>query len=411
MIHKPVGVVSAQPDPGQVPAVRLLTPRAQWGGPAATVPDLDGGLAPLGRLDMDSRGLLLLSQDGVLAKAVIGPQSLLDKEYEVRVSGRIDQGKLALLRHGLELDGRKLKPAKVRRTGDQTLDIVLTEGRNRQIRRMCELVGLKVEDLFRVRIGPLSLGDLPEGRWRPLTAQERDALIKGSQGRADPTRVSTCRRPRGTRAAIRPRRRTTAMPSSRFLFAPLLIGAVLVWSGPAAADLWPPPWAKPRHHRKLVAPAGPAADFRIRGFRSAVFGMDRGQVLAAIAKDFQVPADQVRTAVTPLDRTTVLTATVPALEPGPGPAKVSYVLGGQPQAGAGGGDLETAEPSERAALINDGRILVNYFKAQTWEKDATEDRAPLEAGGCPCSQARTRTARRWRWPCRGPRARPRRRRP
>ena len=189
VIHKPVGVVSAQPDPGQVPAVRLLTSRAQWGGPAAPVPDLDGGLAPLGRLDMDSRGLLLLSQDGVLAKAVIGPRSLLDKEYAVRVSGRIDQGKLALLRHGLELDGRKLKPAKVRRTGDQTLDIVLTEGRNRQIRRMCEMVGLKVEDLLRVRIGPLSLGDLPEGRWRPLTAQERDALIKGSQGRADPTRV------------------------------------------------------------------------------------------------------------------------------------------------------------------------------------------------------------------------------
>lgn len=172
------------------------------------------------------------------------------------------------------------------------------------------------------------------------------------------------------------------MPSSRFLFPPLLIGAVLVWSGPAAADLWPPPWAKPRHHRKLVAPAGPTADFRIRGFRSAVFGMDRGQVLAAIAKDFQIPADQVQAAVTPLDRTTVLTATVPALEPGPGPAKVSYVLG------AGSRRLvrvaviwETAQPSERAALIDDGRILVNYFKAQTWEKDATEDRAPLEAGG------------------------------
>jgi 23S rRNA pseudouridine2604 synthase len=130
---------------------------------------------------MDSRGLLLLSRDGVLAKAVIGPQSRLDKEYQVRVTGRIDQGKIALLRHGLELDGRKLKPAKVRRTGEQTLDIVLTEGRNRQIRRMCELVGLKVADLFRVRIGPLGLGDLPEGRWRPLTPAERAALISHSR--------------------------------------------------------------------------------------------------------------------------------------------------------------------------------------------------------------------------------------
>lgn len=177
VIHKPVGMVSAQPDPGQVPAVRLITPQAQWSGEPAAIPDLEGGLAPLGRLDMDSRGLLLLSQDGVLAKAVIGPQSLLDKEYHVRVSGVIDKGKLTLLRHGLELDGRKLKPAKVRRTGDQDLTIILTEGRNRQIRRMCDLVGLKVVDLLRVRIGPLALGDLPEGRWRPLTGPERDTLV------------------------------------------------------------------------------------------------------------------------------------------------------------------------------------------------------------------------------------------
>ena len=184
MIHKPVGVVSAQPDPGQVPAVRLITPTSQWGGLPTPIPDMDGGIAPLGRLDMDSRGLLLLSQDGVLAKAVIGPQSLLDKEYEVSVTGRIDQGRLGLLRHGLELDGRRLKPAKVRRTGEQTFNIILTEGRNRQIRRMCDLVGLRVTDLFRIRIGPLHLGDLPEGRWRLLTLAEREALIRGSDARA-----------------------------------------------------------------------------------------------------------------------------------------------------------------------------------------------------------------------------------
>jgi len=184
VFHKPVGVVSAQPDPGQIPAVRMITPQGQWGGGAPIpIPDLDGGIAPLGRLDMDSRGLLLLSQDGVLAKAVIGPRSMIDKEYEVRTTGQVDQGKLALLRHGLTLDGRRLKPAKVRRTGDQTLNIILTEGRNRQIRRMCDLVGLKVTDLLRVRIGPLSLGDLPEGRWRVLAPEEREALIRGSEGR------------------------------------------------------------------------------------------------------------------------------------------------------------------------------------------------------------------------------------
>jgi 23S rRNA pseudouridine2604 synthase len=177
VIHKPVGMVSAQPDPGQVPAVRLITRAALW-GPAVQIPDLEGGLAPLGRLDMDSRGLLLLSQDGVLAKAVIGPQSLLDKQYRVRVEGEINAARITQLRHGLSLDGRKLKPARVDRIGQQTFDMILTEGRNRQIRRMCELVGLRVIDLFRTRIGPLTLGELPEGRWRPLTAEERENLIR-----------------------------------------------------------------------------------------------------------------------------------------------------------------------------------------------------------------------------------------
>ena len=134
-------------------------------------------LAPLGRLDMDSRGLLLLSQDGVLAKALIGPASTLDKEYVVRVEGRIDARRLDLLRRGLRLDGRELKPATVTSLADQTLLFVLHEGRNRQIRRMCELVGLEVVDLRRVRIGPLHLGELPEGRWRPLQPAERAALI------------------------------------------------------------------------------------------------------------------------------------------------------------------------------------------------------------------------------------------
>jgi 23S rRNA pseudouridine2604 synthase len=176
LIHKPVGVVSAQPEGKQVPAARLLTRERLW-GPPAPIPGAHDSLPPLGRLDMDSRGLLILSQDGVLAKALIGPDSALDKEYLVAVKGELTDRKLALLRHGLELDGRKLRPAEVSLVSDQRLKIVLTEGRNRQIRRMCELVALKVVDLFRTRIGSLTLGDMPEGRWRPITADERETLI------------------------------------------------------------------------------------------------------------------------------------------------------------------------------------------------------------------------------------------
>jgi 23S rRNA pseudouridine2604 synthase len=178
VIHKPVGIVSAQPDPGQVPAARLLTADNQVGGGIA--PSSRASLPPLGRLDQDSRGLLLLSEDGVLAKAIIGPTSEIDKEYVVTVTGKVDRTKIQKLRHGLELDGRQLKPAKVTLQDTQILRFVLTEGRNRQIRRMCELVGLEVVDLIRVRIGPLQLGDLPEGKWRHLTDAERDALVAAS---------------------------------------------------------------------------------------------------------------------------------------------------------------------------------------------------------------------------------------
>jgi 23S rRNA pseudouridine2604 synthase len=179
LLHKPRGIVSAQPEPGQTPAARLLTRENLW-GPPAPVPASDAKLPPVGRLDMDSRGLLILSQDGVLAKALIGPASTLEKEYRVFVMGEVTEDKLALLRHGLELDDRKLRPAEVEVIADQRLRFVLKEGRNRQIRRMCELVELKVVDLFRVRVGGLTLGNMPEGRWRPLTAAERSALIGGT---------------------------------------------------------------------------------------------------------------------------------------------------------------------------------------------------------------------------------------
>jgi 23S rRNA pseudouridine2604 synthase len=136
----------------------------------------------LGRLDLDSRGLLLLSDDGVLAKAIVGPESSVDKEYAVAVTGQIDARKLDLLREGLTLDGRRLKRARVDRTGKDSLRFVLREGRNRQIRRMCSLVGLEVVDLVRLRIGPLDLGALPEGKWRPHSDAERAALVGRSGG-------------------------------------------------------------------------------------------------------------------------------------------------------------------------------------------------------------------------------------
>lgn len=176
VINKPVGIVSAQPEDKQVPAVRLLTAAALVGD-SPKMPDRDTSLAPLGRLDMDSHGLLLLSDDGVLAKALIGPESVLEKEYRVQVGGTLTPAKLSKLRHGLELDGRKLRPAKVDVIGDNRLRIILKEGRNRQIRRMCEQLELWVLDLQRVRIGAVRLGDLPLGHWRALTAQERTKLI------------------------------------------------------------------------------------------------------------------------------------------------------------------------------------------------------------------------------------------
>lgn len=178
VLNKPVDYVSAQPEDGQIPAVRLLKTSNATDG--AKGPAKQASLAPLGRLDQDSHGLLLLSDDGVLAKAIIGPQHSLEKEYLVEVKGEISNGRLTLLRNGLSLDERRLKPAKVTREGDQVLRFILKEGRKRQIRRMCDLVGLRVVDLQRIRIGPLELEDLPLGKWRLLKAKERAALIAAS---------------------------------------------------------------------------------------------------------------------------------------------------------------------------------------------------------------------------------------
>ncbi len=176
LLHKPVGYVSGQAEKGYTPAVALIDARSRYAGDRAPQRFERGqlqGLAVAGRLDIDSQGLLVLTQDGRIAKKLIGEDSEVDKEYLVRVQGRLSEAGLALLNHGLSLDGKPLRPVQVRWQNADQLRFVLREGKKRQIRRMCELVGLRVVGLKRVRIGRVSLGDLPAGQWRYLRADER----------------------------------------------------------------------------------------------------------------------------------------------------------------------------------------------------------------------------------------------
>ena len=186
LINKPVGYVSGQAEDGHEPAVVLVQPhnrwrecnsRMRWGHEQLR------GLAPAGRLDIDSIGLLVLTQDGRVARQLIGEDSLMEKEYLVRVSLGVGgessnvqavfpAEKLALLNHGLNLDGQPLRPAQVSWQNPEQLRFVLTEGKKRQIRRMCEQVGLYVTGLKRVRIGRVNLGHLPVGQWRYLMPHE-----------------------------------------------------------------------------------------------------------------------------------------------------------------------------------------------------------------------------------------------
>ncbi len=186
LLHKPVGYVSGQAEDGHQPASVLVLPENQWHAPqAATKSSAQAavqrkdllGLAPAGRLDIDSTGLLVLTQDGRIAKQLIGDNSEVEKEYLVRVQytkpgGRLPEAELKRLNHGLSLDGKVLRPARVTWQNADQLRFILREGRKRQIRRMCELVGLQVLGLKRVRIGTVILGDLPQGKWRLLGAGE-----------------------------------------------------------------------------------------------------------------------------------------------------------------------------------------------------------------------------------------------
>jgi 23S rRNA pseudouridine2604 synthase len=176
LLNKPIGYVSGQPEPGYKPAMSLIGPDSRWKEDETSMRFNAAhlrGLAPAGRLDIDSTGLIVFTQDGRIAKKLIGEDSGVEKEYLVRVEGTLIDGGLKRLNHGLSLDGRALKPAKVSWQNEDQLRFVLREGKKRQIRRMCELVGLTVVGLKRIRIGSVVLGKLPLGQWRYLRNDER----------------------------------------------------------------------------------------------------------------------------------------------------------------------------------------------------------------------------------------------
>jgi 23S rRNA pseudouridine2604 synthase len=179
LINKPVGYVSGQAEDGYTPAVGLIKPENRWSEDTVDTvfhPTQLRSLVPAGRLDIDSVGLLVLTQDGRIAKHLIGETTVVEKEYLVRVQyskpGRLPAEDLKRLNHGLSLDGKKLLPAKVSWQNEDQLNFILKEGKKRQIRRMCEMVGLRVLGLKRVRIGKVKLGKLPEGQWRYLREDE-----------------------------------------------------------------------------------------------------------------------------------------------------------------------------------------------------------------------------------------------
>lgn len=176
ILNKPVGYVSGQAEDGYEPASVLITPENHWEeDPIKRRVEARHlrKLAPAGRLDIDSTGMLVLTQDGRIAKQLIGEKSEIEKEYLVRVEGPLSFDDLKLLNHGLMLDGVALQPAKVSWQNEDQLRFALREGRKRQIRRMCELVGLHVVGLKRVRIGQVKLAKLPPGKWRYLGDHEK----------------------------------------------------------------------------------------------------------------------------------------------------------------------------------------------------------------------------------------------
>ena len=171
-LHKPAGLITSRRDPGGRPTIySLLGGVGRW-------------VFPVGRLDRDSAGLLLLTNDHRLGQRLTDPEQHVPKTYHVRVEGVPDAEAVRALREGVTLaGGTRTRPARVRvlgaaRTGRAWLEIVLTEGKNRQVRRMCAVVGHKVRELTRVAVGGLALGTLAPGEWRRLAPEEVDGMLR-----------------------------------------------------------------------------------------------------------------------------------------------------------------------------------------------------------------------------------------
>ncbi len=164
-LNKPVGFVST------------CRTGKETGRPVTELVDLDCRLYPAGRLDRDSEGLLILTNDGDLAMRLMHPRYGKEKEYEVELDKPFDRSFVARLEAGVRLDDGPARAARVRRAGLRSLRIVLTEGRKRQLRRMCEAMGFRVVGLRRIRLGGLRLGNLKPGKWRQLSEEEIRSLV------------------------------------------------------------------------------------------------------------------------------------------------------------------------------------------------------------------------------------------
>ena len=165
-LNKPAGVVSTARDPQGRPTVVTMVPQTER-------------LYPVGRLDIDTTGLILLTNEGDLAHRLTHPSFEVEKTYRAVVSGPpVREPELRALRDGIDLDDGRTAPAKVRRVAADTIEITIHEGRKRQVKRMCEAVGHPVKRLERVAFGPLALGELPRGRWRKLSPAEVDELTE-----------------------------------------------------------------------------------------------------------------------------------------------------------------------------------------------------------------------------------------
>ena len=193
LLNKPVGYVSGQAEDGHEPAVKLINARSHWSGDGSKLKFVSAnlrGLAPAGRLDIDSVGLLVFTQDGRVARHLIGEDSVVEKEYLVRVTdqdhradkdseprpnvmARFPAEQLARLRHGLQLDNQDLKPAKVSWQNEFRLRFAIRAVQPGQISDMCAQVGLQVAAIRRLRVGRISLGKLPVGEWRYLPVGEK----------------------------------------------------------------------------------------------------------------------------------------------------------------------------------------------------------------------------------------------